>query len=727
MTQVKRKVLRERLVVPFLVLAILMTCAPAATAAAGEWLEVTNAVPEGVTVLAMVPQYQGIEFWHYSGGYWRATVGKNTVQFSDGEVEKVDGDLASLVGQAVEFEIPLPEELKDKRVGVAIMPSSDSIFEGIPQYQLSGDSVQVKLTPQFHFAASEKYIDHVEGLKTFIPLIDPAYGRNVYAIYQNGKHVGSGRGYYNPTIGDAMNDGAIHPSQIADASGKLKPGFTVEVTDSAGNKVSMPSDNLTVGAGTFASAGAVGLHFDYNMKVFFYELPEEIDLSVTIESGPTVPPETPYQLTTHAKNDSEKTMDSTVRLTVDGKEYTMPVTLGPGESKPVVFSLRSGQPGIYPVTAKIDPDDIVIEPDEENNVAVDEKAGTPGTTVKVQDAGEDLATVIDGPLVADPRQKINVCVTAYNFGASKQSSSVTLTASGLTQSKDVTLQPGGSATVCFPVTAPSSGTMGIISNIDPGNKIKDVNRDNNRDTATLGVQHEPGETVSSCSTATITWDEMEPHQYTYYTTEYYTVSVTKSDGSIGSESRSRRVAHTATCNHIYHYKAELKVDSPIKFTQNNTTNHRFKSGYGFEIETITRMTSEQVGDEGVCGESRTRKHKEKLVSPTKVEYVAPSSVKPRTVTNELGTQPALVELKGNGGSPNATYKSDANRISPNSRPSIYTDPAWKDGTHFFTLQFQGGGVGGKPWCYTRAGSVSNGQYVDIKGSMYEDDHTGTAR
>jgi hypothetical protein len=102
-------------------------------------------------------------------------------------------------------------------------------------------------------------------------------------------------------------------------------------------------------------------------------------------------------------------------------------------------------------------------------------------------------------------------------------------------------------------------------------------------------------------------------------------------------------------------------------------------------------------------------------------------VKPRTVTNELGTQSAIIQLKGNGGSPNAIYRLNVNPISTKRAGIIFTDPAWKDGRHFFTLQFQGGGVGGKAWCYTRAGTLGNGQYVEIKGNLYEDDHTGITR
>ncbi|MCL1819098.1 MAG: hypothetical protein FWG36_00415, partial [Oscillospiraceae bacterium] len=176
-------------------------------------------------------------------------------------------------------------------------------------------------------------------------------------------------------------------------------------------------------------------------------------------------------------------------------------------------------------------------------------------------------------------------------------------------------------------------------------------------------------------------------------------------------------------NHIYNYQAKMEV-GPLKFLYRDKEEHQMKSGYGFYIEAVTKIKVNQVSDVGICGQAKTRKHTEKVEPPTQARYYAPSTVKPQKVTNRNGTQNDFLDLTSDKKNPDTKFTTPENKISEYKNKLIYTDPNWADGRHFFDMRFQGGGVAGKNWCLLRKGTVANKQYVDIKGNMYEDDHTG---
>jgi hypothetical protein len=328
----------------------------------------------------------------------------------------------------------------------------------------------------------------------------------------------------------------------------------------------------------------------------------------------------------------------------------------------------------------------------------------------IGDDDVDLASNIIGPLIADPGQTVNIRVQAINLGKAPQTSTVAFTVQGRTQTQNVSLNGGEVKELIFPVTAPPSGSLGLTSNIDPQNRLPDVNRANNRSTATLRVQFAAPVPTNNCELATINWSEIEGHTFTY--TEL-----------VFTWSGWGFVTRTGICNHVYDYQAKLEVD-PITFLYQDKPEHQMKSGYGFYIEATTRIVVNQVGNNGICGTHRTRAHSETVQAPTVARYYAPSTARPQTVTNRLGTQRATIDLSSDRRSPVTKFTTPANSISERRNRLIYTDPNWADGRHFFDMRFQGGGVAGRVWCLLRRGSVANRQYVDIIGSMYEDDYTG---
>jgi len=595
--------------------------------AAAGYADVTTEVPADAKVIATSEQEKFIQLWHYSGGYWRATVDNSTVQFSDSQVQDGLANLGVLVGKGIEMEFDLPSEVRTamtagKNIDIAVTSEKDDLFEGTPQFKIEGSKLFFKGEPKFHFIWDIKYTDFIPSLRVIIPFVDPDYGNNVYSVFRGSTNIGAVKGYFNPNNPTELGPpGTIHPTQIIGVSGKLKPGFTVNET--YGNEYK--SEDVTVGLNTFANAGAVGLHFIYPITITFYE--------------------------------------------------------------------TDGEP-------EEDPD-----PDP-----------APPTIVPVGDDEIDLASNIIGPLTADPGEKVNIKVQAINLGKTTQSSTVAFTVQGKTQSKEVTLNGGEIKELQFPITAPTSpcGSVGLTSNIDPQNKLKDVNRSNNKSTAILRVQCEAPEPTNNCDLATINWSEEEEHTYSYTVPQYVLTP-------FGVVVQNQTV--TETCNHIYNYQAKLEVD-PIKFLYRDKPEHTMKSGYGFYIEATIKIEVKQVGNNGLCGKSLTRKHTEKVEVPTVARYYAPSTARPQKVTNRLGTQGTTIDLTSDKGNPNTKFTTPANSISERKNKLIYTDPNWADGRHFFDMRFQGGGVAGKIWCYLRSGTVANKQYVDIKGNMYEDDHTG---
>lgn len=605
---------------------------PMINAQAEDYIEVMAEVPDGAQPLVTITTTKYIELWHYSGGYWKATIDGSTVQIDDSQLQKDLSNLAVIVSKSINMTFDIPSEVQTviavgKKIAVSYTSEKTELFEGMPSFKVENRKLYFKAEPIFHFVQDYNYTTFLPSLTKFIPFVDPNYGYNIYSMYKGSNNVGGAKGYFNPDNPTELGaSGTIHPTQIIGSSGKLKPGFTVKET--YGTEYN--SEDVTIGLNTFANAGAVGLQFVYPITLTFFE-----------DDGDDIP----------------------------------------------------------------DPDPDIPPPDDQ----------TPDPIPPADGDDVDLASNIIGPLTANAGEKVNIKVQAVNLGNTTQNSTLILTVSGKTQTKDVTLNGGESKELTFSVDAPSSsGSVGLTSNIDPQKKLKDKNWNNNKSTATLKIQYEAPAAVSHCDQATINWSEEEEHNYTYTTPKY----VFNGYGWV-----IQNVSVTEKCNHVYNYQAKLEVD-PILFKYDDKEVHQFKSGYGFYIEATTKVTSKQVGNDGICSKNLTREHTEKIAVPTNAKYYAPSTAKPQKVTNRLGTQDTTIDLASDKKNPTTKFTTPANNISEYKYKKIYTDPNWADGRHFFDLRFEGGGVAGKKWCYLRTGTVANGQYLDIKGNMYQDDHTG---
>ena len=260
-----------------------------------------------------------IEMWHHSGGYWKY----KDIRIDDSVLENDlfnENALANAIDSEITFEYKLDSELYNKLTkneNLKVVCSTklkdpatgeyktiDDIFYEKPSVEIKNNKIYFKGRPRFNF-----YNDNIVNfsyiigdiLNVQIPLVDPDYGMNLYAIWRKRNPVdwGGAWGYFDkddifatpdiPTIEDIkelvdipnIDDyddildipnienilgrpiqelGAIAPSQIKNASGHLEDGFRLI----SGGQIRNSSES-SVGSGTFIDGGAVGLIFYINI------------------------------------------------------------------------------------------------------------------------------------------------------------------------------------------------------------------------------------------------------------------------------------------------------------------------------------------------------------------------------------------------------------------------------------------------------------------------------
>lgn len=238
-----------------------------------------------------------VELWHYSGGYW----GYKNIRIYDKDIENLLEKPESLVDALKDdifFEIPIDEELYNKLVKSedikvvckTTLPGKKiaDLFNGTPQIEIKNKIIYFKAKPKFNFYNEESYSTIIgEKLKVVIPIVDPEYGYNAYAIWSRfaEKDWGGALGYFDkndPFSFAPVETGRISPAQIKNSKGHLLDGFTFKT----GN-ITRNSNNSSVGYGTFMDGGAVGIHFDYPIIFEFYSGKIQKDLWLQLEELPS--------------------------------------------------------------------------------------------------------------------------------------------------------------------------------------------------------------------------------------------------------------------------------------------------------------------------------------------------------------------------------------------------------------------------------------------------------
>ena len=229
-------------------------------------------------LLGSASAFYSLELWHHSGGYWKVpdgTGGLIKVRDSAIEMAGICGYLNST--QFAKWSVALPEKVKTalKEGRRVTANASDPNLDKHITCTISGAScVDVYAKPVFHIATSATLNSYVPGISITIPLVSSNYGRNVYAIYGLLCYGEPGLGYFSNAQPGKVITPLIHPSQITNRLGWLKSGETINVHGEA-----VSTAGHTVGLLTLAKGGAVGLHFDFPITVYFYE---EVQKLVTV-------------------------------------------------------------------------------------------------------------------------------------------------------------------------------------------------------------------------------------------------------------------------------------------------------------------------------------------------------------------------------------------------------------------------------------------------------------
>jgi hypothetical protein len=288
-----------------------------------------------------------IEFWHYSGGYWKATTrtssGLKELIIYDSEATSKNWTTPSFLMQKIyengfflEYTIEHPEAVIDaisdgktvtpvvnidketiRHSGNDIVPeyffNYDPLPEGLPsdlpekpEYLLSSKNIIVRALPTLKTLTDTSFKKELSFAYPYnIPIVNPGFGSLSYSLFNREDGVNRGVGYPpDPFYNDRRT---IDYDQIADIDGMLKSGFSVTVTKP--ETKDEPSEDIRIGYGTFANAGAVSIRFWYPIKIDYYAFGE-------ITPPPSVTP-TPTTPAPSVTDDTSKQIDSSMEPDAD--------------------------------------------------------------------------------------------------------------------------------------------------------------------------------------------------------------------------------------------------------------------------------------------------------------------------------------------------------------------------------------------------------------------------
>ena len=267
--------------------------------------------------LGSVSGRYSLELWHHSGGYWQVNSGAGKlIKVRDRLIEQ-----AGIVGylnatQVAKWSLALPENvrsaLKEGRKVTAEAEKNADLYVGANCTISGTGSVDVYAIPRFHVATSATLNSFVPGISVTIPLVSGGYGRNIYAIYGLRCAGDPGLGWFSNAQPSKVLEPYIHPSLITNKLGWLKSGAVINIRGEA-----VSTAGLTIGLLTLARGGAVGLHFDFPIKIYFFE---EVQKLVTVDD---------------AQNQSEIPEDDQLNVLAEdgGGEEQLPLEDEPAEEK----------------------------------------------------------------------------------------------------------------------------------------------------------------------------------------------------------------------------------------------------------------------------------------------------------------------------------------------------------------------------------------------------------
>lgn len=684
-----------RLGVLFLALIFVIGLIPVSSVAATtDWFNIAASVPDGADIVATQSGFAVFQLWHYSGGYWGIHV-SDPLRIYDSQITGNIEELANMIDKTVSVNYALPSEVKSaistgKKVGVCVShaPYYDyfNMDRGTPRVKIENNELSFEAYPKFHLINIREfsYDDYVDNLNKRIPFVNPQYGLNAYSMFTTGgTHLGVGSGYFNPSNPTELGpEGTIHPSQIANSSGKLVSGFKVSI----GGKL-YDSKDVRIGYDTFQDAGAVAFSFQFYLNITYYEVPDT-DVAVTAITPTLFTANKTAMVQVTAKNVGNKDVNTYVKFSIPGiTDQTTDVSLKAGESKTLLFTFAAPSSGSFPMTAEINPDRSFSESDYTNNkltVTGQVQSGNDVAITKIEKTSYPATSVV----MAD--------VTVTNLGSDPVTTPVEFSIPGLTtQKQDVYIPAGQCKVLHFKFSTPASGTLNMTAEANKDRKITERDYSNNMLAVQASIVPVPSGSAS-CSD-TITWTETDSHSVSY---EYW------------CDNHEEYHTSSYTCYHTFTYETKLS-------TSYNISPKTLKSGYGFAVDVSNSISTRMVSNSGCGSWGNSRSNSNTPSPPDKAQVKLGWTVK-----NKLGTQQSVVDLKLLSRTASVSkFEPNQNPISELKSKLIYTDVALA-GTktspkmHKIIISIAGGGVNGIPFCKEITDNIT------INGVMYEDDATG---
>lgn len=258
-------------------------------AAGGVKITFDETAPPGGKLLETTKEYETIQVWHSSGGVWTESV--NNARIPDAVLE---GDINNLqtkvVGAGYPIDITFPASVKKainegKNVTVQIQTDKayteiGKMFNYIDQPEKhkitqTANGLRMMTFPIFNYEIDSDtgdiitYWDHNFKIKTQIPFVKHAYGYNGYSLYYKNKPRPSSEWASYSAYLETEANKVITLDMMDKTTGALKPGYSIK-TRLNGADFYVNSSDIKIGQGTFENAGALGLSFNYPLKLNFY-------------------------------------------------------------------------------------------------------------------------------------------------------------------------------------------------------------------------------------------------------------------------------------------------------------------------------------------------------------------------------------------------------------------------------------------------------------------------
>lgn len=428
-----------------------------------------------------------IDMWHYSGGYWSGNWFDRKYQDDEMRkfftpIDKKDSDALSYdtKGMTVEFELYIPDAVRDyagywndkTAYNDAVLIKIDNLADkniyfnpndpadpNNPQAKIEGEKLYIRAIPRF-FVTTEDVFKNYAAVNKQIPIPAQGYGINLYSMYENNssKHLGRAEGTFK-SYKDAPT--RIRYTQIADVQGHLivdenNPNAPIDVLDDDANGTGLVSQynsaNIRIGNNTFNNAGAVGMHYEYPLKVSYYKNPNMAIATqvkrryIDKSTGDVMYEDTVEGKTLYGENDGTKM----VLECMDWEGYSFSgwystyLDGSPDDSRtnrPAVISLDSANPNkILNIEYIPDGNPPPHVPDSDDNPnGEDEKLPDDGDEVIIKPSFDGCSDTV----VWEEKTKSHSVITGYKSNGSpiRKSCRDTYTYEAKAQITDVTVSP----------------------------------------------------------------------------------------------------------------------------------------------------------------------------------------------------------------------------------------------------------------------------------------------